>query len=82
MIDDNTLELMHLVIDGSASAAQREALQPRLQSDPEARARFDSLQRVMRCIESVPDATPTPCWQPTYSATSASRALTFGPSTK
>ena len=58
MIDDNTLELMHLVIDGSASAAQREALQPRLQSDPEARARFDSLQRVMRCIESVPDATP------------------------
>ncbi|MDH3198346.1 MAG: hypothetical protein OEO21_08910 [Candidatus Krumholzibacteria bacterium] len=58
MIDENTLELMHLVIDGSASTPQREALQRRLQDDPEAKAHFESLQRVVRLIESVPEAAP------------------------
>ena len=50
--------LIHAVLDGEASAAQRAELDRRIETDPAVRARFEEVQRVFALLEDVPDVDP------------------------
>jgi hypothetical protein len=50
--------LIHAVLDGEASAAQRAELDRRIEADPAVRARFEEVQRVFAMLEAVPDVDP------------------------
>jgi len=52
------IELMHAVLDGEATAAQKRALERQLASDPAACAEFDALQGIFRGLEALPPAHP------------------------
>ena len=60
-------ELMQVAADGAATPEQRIELQRILATDPEARAKFESLQSLVRKLDSVPMADPpgiTNFWNP------------------
>ena len=49
--------LIHAVLDGEASAAQRAELDRRIETEPAVRARFEEVQRVFTMLEA-----PPPVW--------------------
>ena len=51
-------EAMHAVLDGEASAAEREALHRALAGDPAARAEFEALSRLFEALDALPPAHP------------------------
>ena len=51
-------ELMHAVLDGEATAAQKRALERQLASDPAARSEFDALRGIFSELEALPPADP------------------------
>ena len=52
------VELMHTVLDGEATEAQKRALERQLASDPRARAEFDALRVLFSEIRALPPAHP------------------------
>ena len=70
-------ELMQLAADGAATPEQRIELQRFLASNPEARAKFESLQSLVNKLDSVPMADApaiTNFWTPSVSAWQPRRA--------
>jgi PPE-repeat protein len=53
-------ERMHLVLDGEATSTEARELESALAADPDARARFEDLQRLFRDLRRVPEAQPPP----------------------
>ncbi|MGE5115439.1 MAG: anti-sigma factor family protein [Betaproteobacteria bacterium] len=49
---------MHAVLDGEASAAEREALHRALAGDPALRAEFEALSRLFEALDALPPAHP------------------------
>ena len=54
MVEEHTLELIHLAIDGEATTAEQVDLQQRLGSSRETQAAFDELRHLVGEIESLP----------------------------
>ena len=57
-LDDRTLELIQLAIDGEATQNDRAELDAILASSPEARAMFEAMKDVARQLDAVPMAEP------------------------
>lgn len=55
---EQTLRLMHAVLDGEAAPAEAEALQRLLAADPEARDEFERLQRLFGALAELPARHP------------------------
>src|SRR6266511_2671181 len=51
-------ELMHAVLDGEATAAERRELDGLLASDPAAKGEFDELKRLFEGLAQIPKAYP------------------------
>jgi len=58
MKQSELIELMHAVLDGEATAAQKRELDQRLTSDPAARTEFDALRAIFAELEAMPSAHP------------------------
>jgi hypothetical protein len=57
-LDDRTLELIQLAIDGEATESDRAELDAILANSPEARAMFEAMKDVARQLDAVPMAEP------------------------
>ena len=57
-LDDRTLELIQLAIDGEATQNDRAELDAILASSPEARAMFEAMKNVARQLDAVPMVDP------------------------
>ena len=51
-------ELMHAVLDGEATAAQKRELERRLTSDPAARLEYDALRAIFFDLKTLPSVYP------------------------
>jgi len=58
MIDPNTIEIMNLKLDGSATESQRETLHRLLETDPEAREHFEALRTLVSRLSAHPHVEP------------------------
>ena len=58
--DTAALRLMHLVLDGEASPAERAQLDRLLESSAEARAQYEDLKALFAAIDELPRIEPPP----------------------
>lgn len=58
MLNEQTVELINLVIDQQATPAQRAELERILEGAKDCRTEFDAIEQVVRALDSTPDVEP------------------------